>query len=168
MKSVMLLSVLLFVTALSGVSCASRVQRGVATLGDFTNGTDYALEKRGNRGTWYTGADLRNAACYGRNGLRPFHADNYDMIGAMAMDDFEQCFKCMKITNKRKPHLSVTVKIVDKCAACTVGKAIDLTPTAFQKISPNGNLDIGVLDISWTPVRCIKTRDYPSYGPSKQ
>jgi hypothetical protein len=37
------------------------------------------------------------------------------------MDGFEQCYKCMKITNNRNPKYQVTVKIVDKCAACKVG-----------------------------------------------
>ncbi|KAI9022803.1 hypothetical protein CLU79DRAFT_750813 [Phycomyces nitens] len=168
MKSTMLM--LFSIAVLLSGSSASRIKsRGVATLMDLEprNSTEDGLERRANRGTWYTGADLRNAACYDRNGLSPFHATNYDMIGAMAMNDFEQCYKCMKIVNNRNPKLSVIVKIVDKCAACKVAKAIDLTPAAFKKISPKGSLDIGVLDISWTSVRCSSSRGYPTYGGSR-
>ncbi|KAI8884798.1 hypothetical protein K501DRAFT_131519, partial [Backusella circina FSU 941] len=102
----------------------------------------------------YSGRDLKNAACYGINGLRPFNAKVQDMIGAMAMDGFEQCYKCMKITNNRNTKYQITVKIVDKCAACKVGQAIDLTPAAFKRLSPKGDLNSGVLDISFKPVKC--------------
>jgi hypothetical protein len=68
----------------------------------------------------YSGNDLKNAACYDRNGLPPYSATIHSMIGAMAMHNFESCYKCMKITNKQN-HKSVVVKIVDKCA----GKSAD-------------------------------------------
>ncbi|KAJ2956719.1 hypothetical protein NQZ79_g7478 [Umbelopsis isabellina] len=127
---------------------------GVATVmgAEYTNSTS-TLDKR-YRGTWYSGNDLKNAACYDRNGLPPYSASIHSLIGAMAMHKFESCYKCMKITNK-KNHKSVVVKIVDKCA----GKAIDLTPGAFAKI---GNLNDGVLDITWKAVRCSKSKYYPS------
>lgn len=38
------------------------------------------------------------------------------------MKDLEQCYKCVQITNKKNKHLSVIVRIVDKCAACEMGK----------------------------------------------
>ncbi|CAO3661864.1 unnamed protein product [Rhizopus stolonifer] len=116
---------------------------------------DMSLNKR-DRGTWYTGYGLKNAACYGRNGLAPFHASTEDMIGAMAMHSFEQCNKCMEITNNDN-HRKIIVKIIDKCAACKVGRAIDLTPKAFKMLS-KGNLAIGVLDINFKPVRCPKKK----------
>lgn len=102
----------------------------------------------------YHGQDLRNAACYDRNGLAPFHAGVDDMIGAMAMHGFEECYKCMQITNNRKKNLKIVVRIVDKCAACKVKTAIDLTPAAFSLLSPGGNLDVGVLDISYKAIKC--------------
>ncbi|KAH8554138.1 RlpA-like double-psi beta-barrel-protein domain-containing protein-containing protein [Umbelopsis sp. PMI_123] len=144
------------------IACLSPVQalegHGIARLmgPEYTNSTT-SLEKRG-RGTWYSGNDLKNAACYDRNGLPPYSASIHSMIGAMAMHSFESCYKCMKITN-RSNKKSVVVKIVDKCAGCVVGKAIDLTPGAFQKI---GNLNTGVLDISWKTVKCGKSKYYPS------
>lgn len=76
------------------------------------------------------------------------------MIGAMAMNDFEQCYKCMQITNNRQKDLQIIVSIVDKCAACKIGTAIDLTPAAFKLLSPSGDLSSGVLDISFKPVKC--------------
>ncbi|KAI8335509.1 hypothetical protein BC941DRAFT_453876 [Chlamydoabsidia padenii] len=110
-----------------------------------------ALTKR-NRGTWYSGNDLRNAACYGRKGLPTFSARVSDMIGAMAMNDFEYCYKCMRITNSENKR-SIAVKIVDKCAACKVGTAIDLTPGAFTRLDPRGLAD-GVINITWKVIPC--------------
>ncbi|KAI9288895.1 RlpA-like double-psi beta-barrel-protein domain-containing protein-containing protein [Umbelopsis sp. AD052] len=141
------------------IACLTPVQalegRGLARVmgTEYTNST-LSLEKRKNRGTWYSGNDLKNAACYDRNGLPPYSASIHSLIGAMAMHKFENCYKCMKITNKANKK-SVVVKIVDKCA----DKAIDLTPGAFQKI---GKLDTGVLDITWKTVSCGKSKYYPS------
>lgn len=73
------------------------------------------------------------------------------------MHDFEMCYKCMQITNNRNPKLKIIVKIIDKCAGCKVGSAIDLTPKAFKELS-KGKLDIGVLDISFKPIKCSKRR----------
>lgn len=83
------------------------------------------------------------------------------MIGAMAMNDFEDCYKCLRIRNNKDKKLTVNVMIVDKCAACEVGKAIDLTPAAFKKLAPNGDLDIGVLDISWETIPCSEVKNHP-------
>ncbi|KAI9283307.1 hypothetical protein BY458DRAFT_428291 [Sporodiniella umbellata] len=109
------------------------------------------LDKR-DRGTWYTGQGLKNAACYGRNGRKPLSPSVNDMIGAMAMNDLEKCYKCMEITNIQN-KVQVVVKIVDKCAACKINRAVDLTPKAFSLLS-KGSLDIGVLNISFKPVSC--------------
>lgn len=76
------------------------------------------------------------------------------------MNSFESCYKCMKITNNSNKK-NVIVKIVDKCAGCAVGKAIDLTPGAFQKLA---DLDTGVVDISWKAISC-PTSITPKYGP---
>ncbi|KAG1447389.1 hypothetical protein G6F56_009278 [Rhizopus delemar] len=135
--------------------------RGLATVINFNNGTD--LAKRSGRGTWYSGSDLKNAACYDRNGLPSYSATIYSMIGAMAMKKFEYCYKCMKITNTKNKKKTVTVKIVDKCAGCTVGKAIDLTPAAFKKLA---DLDVGVVTISWKSITCPSSIK-PKYGPKK-
>ncbi|KAI9470938.1 MAG: RlpA-like double-psi beta-barrel-protein domain-containing protein-containing protein [Benjaminiella poitrasii] len=141
--------------------------RGLATIMKFDNSTidnsPDLLDKRGNRGTWYSGNDLKNAACYDRNGLPKYSATIHSMIGAMAMKKFENCYKCMKITNNKHKSKTVTVKIVDKCAGCKVGKAIDLTPAAFEKLA---DLDQGVVDISWKVVTCPKNIS-PKMGPKK-
>ncbi|KAI9491967.1 hypothetical protein BDB00DRAFT_464028 [Zychaea mexicana] len=156
------LLLLIFVLCFSNVVRADEIERrGVAQVRSFSEST-LSLTKRGGRGTWYTGEDLNNAACYDRNGLKAYHATNYDMIGAMAMDGFEDCYKCMKITNNKDKKLSVIVKIVDKCAGCAVGKAIDLTPAAFKEVAQGGDLNLGVLDISWKPLKeCPKSKLMP-------
>ncbi|KAI8355677.1 hypothetical protein BD560DRAFT_492172 [Blakeslea trispora] len=115
------------------------------------------LDKRGDRGTWYTGEDLLKAACFSRKGLPNVDAHVNDMVGAMAMHGFEQCNKCMRITNERNKK-SIIVQIIDKCAACKVNKHIDLTPGAFRKLSTKGDLGIGVLNIHFKQVSC------PNYG----
>ncbi|CAO3692183.1 unnamed protein product [Umbelopsis ramanniana] len=149
--------VALFIACISSVQAIEGHGQASVMGAEYANST-LSLDKRGNRGTWYSGNDLKNAACYDRNGLPPYSASIHSLIGAMAMKKFEQCYKCMKITNKANKK-SVVVKIVDKCAGCVVGKAIDLTPGAFQKI---GNLDTGVLDITWKTVKCSKSKYYPS------
>ncbi|KAG2195772.1 hypothetical protein INT47_005749 [Mucor saturninus] len=156
----------LVIASLINVAKAFEIQgRGMATLMNFDNSTisEDSLEKRKQRGTWYSGNDLKNAACYDRNGLPAYSASINSMIGAMAMKKFENCYKCMKITNKKNKK-TVTVKIVDKCAGCIVNKAIDLTPAAFKKLA---NLDEGVIDITWKAVTCPKSQK-PSYGPKKK
>ncbi|KAF1800707.1 hypothetical protein FB192DRAFT_1306096 [Mucor lusitanicus] len=130
-------------------------RRGLARIMDMSATSDFNnLEKR-DRVTWYSGQDLKKAACYsGRNNLPRVDAKVGDMIGAMAMHGFEQCYKCMQITNNRQKNKKIIVQIIDKCAACKVGKHIDLTPGAFKKLSPKGDMDVGVLDISFKPVKC--------------
>lgn len=59
---------------------ALQTGRGTATLMAFDN---QMFQKRDQRGTWYSGEDLKNAACYGRNGLSPYSATIHSMIGAM-------------------------------------------------------------------------------------
>ncbi|KAI9309520.1 RlpA-like double-psi beta-barrel-protein domain-containing protein-containing protein [Cunninghamella echinulata] len=147
----------LFFATIFAIVCANEINSGVAKVMKFENESE--LIKRGGRGTWYTGSDLKNAACYGRKGLPTYSATVHSMIGAMAMREFENCYKCMKITNNQNKSRSVVVRIVDKCAGCKVGKAIDLTPAAFKKL---GSLDLGVLDISWKPVKCTGSKLYPS------
>ncbi|KAI8071628.1 hypothetical protein BC940DRAFT_293322 [Gongronella butleri] len=147
---------LLFATLVALIQ--AEYTQGTASVMSFNNG----LSKRGGRGTWYSGNDLKNAGCYDRNGLPPYSATVHSMIGAMAMKKFENCYKCMKIVNNDNKKLSVVVKIVDLCAGCKVGKAIDLTPGAFKKVAPKGDLNIGVLNISWKPVKCGSSKLYPS------
>ncbi|KAL9554835.1 hypothetical protein MBANPS3_002636 [Mucor bainieri] len=126
-------------------------KRGLARIMDISASS--GLDKR-DKVTWYAGQDLKKAACYsGRNNLPRVDAKVGDMIGAMAMHGFEQCYKCMQITNNRKKNKKIIVQIIDKCAACKVGKHIDLTPGAFKKLS-GGDMNVGVLDISFKPVKC--------------
>ncbi|KAI9498600.1 RlpA-like double-psi beta-barrel-protein domain-containing protein-containing protein [Zychaea mexicana] len=126
----------------------------------FSSATSNGLSKRHARGTWYDGKDLKNAACYGHNGMPSWDATIHDMIGAMAMADHEQCNKCVEITNNKFRELSATIMIVDKCAACTKKNWIDLSPAAFAKLSKHGDLNIGVLDISWKTVPCSKVHGH--------
>lgn len=91
----------------------------------------------------------------------PYHSTN--ILNTQAMKKFEYCYKCMKITNNKNKKKHVIVKIVDKCAGCVVGKAIDLTPAAFKKLA---DLDAGVVNISWKSIKC-PSNIKPKMGPKK-
>ncbi|KAI8090885.1 uncharacterized protein B0P05DRAFT_568851 [Gilbertella persicaria] len=150
MRSILLVYFLTMVfTLIQAVK--SDEKRGVARIMQVDSNE---LNKRADRGTWYTGKDLKKAACFSRNGLPNIDAHVNDMVGAMAMHGFEQCHKCMQVTNTRDRSKKIIVQIIDKCAACKVNKHIDLTPGAFRKLSGKGRLAVGVLDISFKPVKC--------------
>ncbi|KAL1924381.1 uncharacterized protein VTP21DRAFT_7416 [Calcarisporiella thermophila] len=112
-----------------------------------------------HRTTWYTGQDLKNAACYGRNGRKALDMHDQDMIAAFK-GDFALCFKCIEIkggkgTNKKK----IVVKLVDKCAGCYKNEDIDLTKAAFKRLAP---LDTGVIEITWRALtKCPKNGRWP-------
>ncbi|KAG2199754.1 hypothetical protein INT46_007031 [Mucor plumbeus] len=160
MKYILIVYIFTFLFALSqAANSTPDGRRGVARIMGMSALSEYSNEKNSldkrDRVTWYSGQDLKMAACFsGRNNLPRVDAKFGDMIGAMAMNGFEQCNKCMQITNNRQRNKKIIVQIIDKCAACKIGKAIDLTPGAFKKLAPNENLDVGVLDISFKPVKC--------------
>lgn len=127
------------------------------------------LAKRGNNAqiTWYSGNDLKNSACYGRNGLRVYNARPSDLIGAMWMNNFEMCYQCVQIKNGKSSVKTIIVKIIDKCAGCPPhGKNIDLTPGAFQHLA---NPDAGRVEIVWRPLpNCPKSGPWPAFETSKR
>jgi hypothetical protein len=127
------------------------------------------LAKRANSAqiTWYTGNDLKNSACYGRNGLKVYNARPSDLIGAMWMQNFEMCYQCVQIKNGKSSVKTIIVKIIDKCAGCPPHhKNIDLTPGAFKKLA---NPDAGRVEIVWRPLpNCPKTGPWPTFEKSKR
>jgi hypothetical protein len=70
-----------FILSLLLICQVLAMKRGTARMMD-SNQLLPSVNKR-DRGTWYTGQGLKNAACYGRNGLAPFNPSVSDMIGAM-------------------------------------------------------------------------------------
>ncbi|CAG8551206.1 8944_t:CDS:1 [Funneliformis caledonium] len=100
--------------------------------------------------TFYEGSALQNSACYGRNGLRNYDANENDMIAAIFMKQLEMCFKCIEVRNPANDK-SIIVKFIDKCADCPPeSDNIDLTPTAFKLLA---NLDLGRVEIEWRPLK---------------
>jgi len=142
-------------------------QIGQATLMDHTLG---GLTERGNipaEITYYEGADLKNSACYGRNGLTVYNARPSDFIGAMWMNRFEMCYQCLEIKNGRSNVKTIIVKVIDKCAGCPPhGKNVDLTKGAFSKLaSPND----GRVNIMWRPLsNCPSRGAWPKYEKSRK
>jgi len=125
---------------------------------------DYSLAKRQNAAeiTYYEGEDLKNAACYGRNGLKPFNAKPSDFIAAMWMRNLEFCYQCIEVRSGKKKVKTITVKVIDKCAGCPTGKKnVDLTRTAFEKLAP---LSEGRVAIQWRPIpKCPQKGAWPTY-----
>jgi expansin (peptidoglycan-binding protein) len=79
-----------------------------------------------------------------------FDASTDLMVGAMNHTDYAGsavCGECVAITG---PSGSVNIRIVDQCPGCNPGD-IDLSPQAFQKISP---LAAGRVHITWKVVSC--------------
>ncbi|CAG8500900.1 8805_t:CDS:1 [Paraglomus occultum] len=134
---------------------------GQATLMQ-NDASDLAKRDFGAQITWYDGNDLKNSACYGRNGLKVYNAKPSDFIGAMSMRNFEMCYKCIQIKNGRSSVKTIIVKIIDLCAGCDPKKKnVDLTPGAFRKLA---NLDDGRVEIVWRPLpNCPKTGAWPTF-----
>ncbi|RHZ46768.1 hypothetical protein Glove_606g87 [Diversispora epigaea] len=110
--------------------------------------------------TFYTGKDLKNAACYGRNNLPVYNAKDSDFIAAMYMNNFEHCYECVKIC-RGSGSRCVTVKVIDKCGGCPSGSQnIDLTKKAFQRLA---TLNEGRVDIRWRHVKCPKKGRWPTF-----
>ncbi|CAG8441176.1 13845_t:CDS:1 [Ambispora leptoticha] len=116
--------------------------------------------------TYYEGNDLKNSACYGRNGLPVYNAKPTDMIAAMSMSGFEMCYKCIQIKNHKKKVVTVTVKVIDKCAGCPVGgNNVDLTITAFSKLADPVD---GRVEIVWRPLpKCPTKGRWPTFEVKK-
>lgn len=70
------------------------------------------------------------------------------------MHSFEQCFKCVQLTNNKDPARKIVIQVIDKCAACKFNTQIDLTSNAFKKLAPNGNLNLGIVDVTFKPIQC--------------
>uniref|UniRef100_A0A1D1YVN6 Putative EG45-like domain containing protein 1 n=1 Tax=Anthurium amnicola TaxID=1678845 RepID=A0A1D1YVN6_9ARAE len=139
---------------------------GQATVMDHSLG---GLTERANGAeiTFYEGADLKNSACYGRNGLRVYNAKPSDFIGAMSMSKFEMCYQCLEIKNGKSKVKTIIVKIIDKCAGCPKNKKnVDLTKGAFSKLA---NPVDGRVAIMWRPLpNCPSKGAWPTFEKSKR
>ena len=75
------------------------------------------------------------------------------MVAALNAADYQSaalCGACLAVTG---PSGSVTVRVVDQCPGCKHGD-LDLSPQAFQKLSP---LAAGRIPITWHQVACDVT-----------
>jgi expansin len=75
------------------------------------------------------------------------------MVAAINAADYQSsalCGACLAVTG---PSGSVTVRVVDQCPGCKHGD-LDLSPQAFQKLSP---LAAGRIPITWNQVACDVT-----------
>ncbi|CAG8492050.1 10235_t:CDS:1 [Ambispora gerdemannii] len=144
-------------------------RRSEATLLDQRSLVDktHTVEKRVNAQiTYYEGQDLKNSACYGRNGLPVYNARPTDMIAAMAMSGLDMCYKCIEIKNHKKKVVTIIVKVIDICGGCPPGKNnVDLTKTAFSKLA---NPIDGRVEIVWRPLpNCPTKGKWPKFEKRK-
>ena len=96
-------------------------------------------------GTYYSADGTGNCS---------FEASPADlMVAALNAPDYQSaalCGACLEVTG---PNGSVTVRVVDQCPECKHGD-LDLSPQAFQKLSP---LAAGRIPITWRQVACNVT-----------
>lgn len=92
--------------------------------------------------TWYASHDLLNPQC--GNGGGNWQPVNSCHIGAVVKgwDDGPQCGDFVKLCNKKADNHCVLVRVIDKCAGCAENH-VDLTKSAFKKLSPSGTLEEG-------------------------
>ncbi|KAL1915777.1 uncharacterized protein VTP21DRAFT_6536 [Calcarisporiella thermophila] len=110
------------------------------------------------RGTWYSGNDLKNSYCYGIDGKGSYNAKDTDMIAAMK-NIGGMCFKCLAVKGGNNTNgKTIVVKVIDKCGGCKNGNDVDLTKSAFSQLASLGK---GVIGISWRVVRCPANGRFP-------
>ncbi|GAC96348.1 hypothetical protein PHSY_003928 [Pseudozyma hubeiensis SY62] len=92
--------------------------------------------------TWYASHDLQNPQC--GNGGGSWQPENSSHIGAVVKGwtDGPQCGEFVKLCNKDANNHCVQVRVIDKCAGCGENH-VDLTKSAFKKLSPSGSLTEG-------------------------
>lgn len=92
--------------------------------------------------TWYASHDLLNPQC--GNGGGNWQPVNSCHIGAVVKhwNDGPQCGEFVKLCNHKSHNHCVVVRVIDKCAGCGENH-VDLTKSAFKKLSPSGTLAEG-------------------------
>ncbi|SNX83263.1 uncharacterized protein MEPE_01970 [Melanopsichium pennsylvanicum] len=92
--------------------------------------------------TWYASHDLLNPQC--GNGGGSWQPVNSCHIGAVVKnwENGPQCGEFVKLCNKEADNHCVKVRVIDKCAGCGENH-VDLTKSAFKKLSPSGTLTEG-------------------------
>lgn len=105
-------------------------------------GDNDQLWKKNVQITWYAAHDLLNPQC--GNGGGNWQPTNSCHIGAVVKnwDDGPQCGEFVKLCNKEADNHCVLVRVIDKCAGCGENH-VDLTKSAFKKLSPSGTLAEG-------------------------
>lgn len=92
--------------------------------------------------TWYAAHDLLNPQC--GNGGGDWQPENSSHIGAVVKHwtDGPQCGEFVRLCNKNANNHCVLVRVIDKCAGCGENH-VDLTKSAFKRLSPSGTLTEG-------------------------
>ncbi|CEH19131.1 hypothetical protein CBOM_05803 [Ceraceosorus bombacis] len=92
--------------------------------------------------TWYSKNDLKNPAC-GNGSWNPTPSSHIGAVMATwHSSGGPKCGEFVQLCNKNSGNKCLKVRVVDYCAGCPTD-AIDLTKSAFKKLSPSGGLDEG-------------------------
>ena len=120
--------------------------------------------KEGIKITWYAQHDLKNPSC----GDGSWDPENSAHIGAVSAGWSEgpQCGEFVRLCNE-KNHRCVRVRVIDHCEGCK-NDHVDLTKSAFKRLSMTNSLDEGVT----TGLKLYRSNkpnpwDKSMYGPGK-
>ncbi|PWZ00637.1 hypothetical protein BCV70DRAFT_199904 [Testicularia cyperi] len=117
--------------------------------------------------TWYASHDLLNPQC--GNGGGKWQPENSSHIGAVVKnwDNGPQCGEFVKLCNKKAHNHCVKVRVIDKCAGCGENH-VDLTKSAFKKLSPSGTLNEGrIHGLKMYRTKTPNPWDLALFGPRK-
>lgn len=115
--------------------------------------------------TWYASHDLLNPQC--GNGGGNWQPVNSCHIGAVVKnwESGPQCGEFVKLCNKEADNHCVVVRVIDKCAGCGPNH-VDLTKSAFKKLSPSGTLSEGrIHGLQMYRTKVPNPFDLALYGP---
>ncbi|KAJ7636967.1 glycoside hydrolase family 16 protein [Roridomyces roridus] len=101
-------------------------------------------------------SDVSGIAYYGfqnntENACGTMSSDD-DMIIGVSSDYFadgSKCFQHIQIALQSDPSKSVDVTLTDLCTECGPSGNVYVSPAAFKALN-NGDLDVGVLDVTWS------------------
>ncbi|WFC99672.1 hypothetical protein MYAM1_002417 [Malassezia yamatoensis] len=122
------------------------------------------LQESSVRITWYASHDLKNPAC----GDDSWSPTNTNHIGAVqkSWSSGPQCGEFVRLCNDQT-SACLKVRVVDQCEGCKQNH-VDLTKSAFKRLSATGSLDEGLTN-GLKLYKCNKPNpwDFSLYGPLK-
>ncbi|WFD03156.1 hypothetical protein MOBT1_001845 [Malassezia obtusa] len=131
-----------------------------------TSGPEQGDELREDRVriTWYAAHDLKNPAC----GDETWNPKNSNHIGAVkkTWTNGPQCGQFVRLCNEHTSKC-LRIRVVDECEGCSANH-VDLTKSAFKKLSTTNTLDEGLTNgLKLYMSKKPNPWDFALYGPIK-